>query len=145
MTALVSSPERVAEGSELGAHEVVHDLEQVHGRFSFVADGTGGRTLAAVTGLLEPGATVVTYGATGGRTELGLLDFSSAPNAELVWLFHHLPEEQKGADLAVLAGLVSTGAVTPRLGRVACWDRLPEVLRLLAAREIRGKAVCTLA
>ena len=142
VTAQVSEPDRAEEARAAGANAVTWDLESDElGPYALVADGIGGAVLAAAIGLLEPGGVAVTYGAAGGMAELGLPSFAAAPNARLVGLFHSVPEDEKGADLAILAGQVADGALVPRLGRVEDWTDTVEVLAALGERRIRGKAV----
>ena len=49
----------------------------------------------------------------------------------------------KGADLAILAGLIAEGRLVPRIDPVTDWHRTADALAALAKREIRGKAVLT--
>ncbi|MQA79891.1 MAG: zinc-binding dehydrogenase [Streptosporangiales bacterium] len=142
VTALVSGPHRRDEARTLGAHRVICDLDDDGLEpFAFVADGIGGDTLTAAIHHLEPGATAVTYGALGGPATIGLRDFATAPNARLMGLFHYVPEDQKGADLATLVTQIQNRTLDPRLGRVDDWTRTTDVLAALAHREIVGKAV----
>ena len=143
VTAQVSGPERAEEARAAGAHAVAWDLEADDlGPYALVADGIGGAVLAAAIGLLEPGGVAVTYGAAGGMAELGLPSFAGAPNARLVGLFHNVPEDEKGADLAILAGQVAarSARTAPRrrrgLDRHGGGARRPQ-----GSARIRGKAV----
>lgn len=144
VTALVSSMERAEVARGLGAGAVVDDLERDGlGPFALVLDGIGGRVLTQAVHLLAPGATAVTYGTLGGRAELGLSDFGGAPGARVQGHFFAAPEATRGADLAILAGLVADGRLRPLLGDVRDWERTPEVLAALRERRTRGKAVLT--
>jgi NADPH:quinone reductase-like Zn-dependent oxidoreductase len=86
----------------------------------------------------------VTYGSMAGPAELALADFRSAPLARVVGFFHHVPEDTKGEDLAILAGLVGGGRLRPQLGVTRDWAQTHEVLALLRDGDVRGKAVLTL-
>lgn len=143
VTAQVSGPEREQEARDLGAHTVVTDVAG-SGPFHLACDGIGGAVLTAIAGELEPGGTVVCYGASGGPAQLGLGDFGGAPNSTVMFLFHHIPEEEKGADIATLVALTARGAVRAPVGRTSDWSEAPASLAALADRQIRGKAVCTL-
>ena len=78
-----------------------------------------------------------------GPAELGMSDFSGAPLAKVMGFFHHIPEDERGADLATLAGFVADGSLDPLLGVVRDWRETREVLDDLRERRIRGKAVLT--
>lgn len=143
VTAHVSGPAREDEARGSGPDAVVWQLDDSDDRFHLVLDGVGGEVLTAAVGRAVPGGTVVAYGGVAGPAELGLAAFRPAPLARVVGFFHHVPEEEKGADLATLAGLVADGRLRPRLGDERGWAELRDVLDLLADRQIRGKAVLT--
>lgn len=142
VTALVRSPEREQEALALGAAEVVTALGDGDGPFSLALDGVGGPGLAEVVARLAPEGTAVLYGAAGGPSELGLGDFlPGAANARVLGLSHARPEETKGEDLAILAGLVGDGRLQPALGYEGGWEDTAAAFEALAARAVRGKAV----
>jgi NADPH:quinone reductase len=146
VTALVTGPGRVADVRALGAHRVATSLDQGGlGPFHLVLDGVGGPGLRQVAGLLAPEATIALYGGRGGPSELSLSDFyrAGAFNAKLVAFISVPSGEGKGADLAILAGLIAEGRLVPRIDLVAGWHRTADALAALAKREIRGKAVLT--
>ncbi len=144
VTAQVSRPEREGEARELGAHAVVVALDDDGlGPFHLVLDGVGGPLLAAAVNRMAPGATTVTYGATGGRAELGLFDFAQAANGKVMGLFGAIPEETTGEDLGILVGLIADGRLKPHIGSSAGWERANDALDALRNRELRGKAVLT--
>lgn len=143
VTALVSGAQRVEEARRLGEDvRVLDSLDGVETRFPIVLDGVGGATLKAVTTVLAPDAQVIVYGGVGGPAELGLPDFGAAPGASLTWMFHYLPEETKGADLAILADETAAGRLAVWIGLIEPWTELPAALTALADREVRGKLVC---
>lgn len=142
VTALVRSPEREAEALALGAAEAITTLGDGDGPFGLALDGVGGPGLAEVVARLVPEGTAVLYGAAGGPSELGLGDFlPGAANARVLGLSHARPEEAKGEDLAILAGLVGDGRLRPTLGYEGAWEDTAAAFEALAAREVRGKAV----
>jgi NADPH2:quinone reductase len=145
VTAQVSRSEREAEARELGAHRVVTSLDDATGPFHLVLDGVGGPALRQAIGLLAPGATAAVYSSVAGATELTLSDFyrSGAYNAKVVGFVSTVPEETKGEDLAILAGLVADGRLRPGIGWVGEWTRTADAFTAMARREIRGKAVLT--
>ncbi len=142
VTAHVSGPERENEARSLGAHEVVWSLEDDSlGRFNLVADGVCGSVLKAAVHRLVPGGTAVTYGVLDGPAELSLMDFVGASHAKVMGLFHNVPEHEKGADLAIMAGLIADGRLVPRISLVRDWSETLAALDALRNREVRGKAV----
>lgn len=114
-------------------------------------DGTGPVAGTRVVGVADGGAwshmaaggVAVTYGTMAGPAELGLGDFRPAPLARVVGFFHHVPDETKGEDLAILAALVADGRLRPQLGLTRDWEHTREALDLLRDRQVRGKAVLT--
>lgn len=145
VTALVSRPERVAEVRALGARQVLTSLDAATGPFHLVLDGVGGPALRQAIGLLAPGATAAVYSSVGGATELSLSDFyrAGAYNAKVVGFVSTVPEETKGEDLSILAGLVADGRLRPGIGWTGDWTRTADAFTAMTRREIRGKAVLT--
>lgn len=144
VTAQVSGPEREDEAIDLGAHDVVWDLEQRDlDPFHVVIDGVGGPVLVAALHRMRPAATAVTYGTVGGKAELNYPDWAEAPQSRIIGLSHAIPQAEKGADLATLAGFVADGQLQPRLGLTAGWEELRRVLDALRDRDVRGKAMLT--
>ncbi|MFP5070994.1 zinc-binding dehydrogenase [Pseudonocardia nantongensis] len=139
--ALVSRPESALEARDAGAHDAVTSLDGAS-RFHLVLDGAGGPVLKAALAHLAPTGLAVTYGGMAGAADFGLGNFLGHT---LVGLVHSDPENERGADLAVLAGLVADGRLRPRIGRTENWEKLREVLDDLAGGRFRGKAVLTLA
>lgn len=143
VTAHVSGSHREAQAAALGPDRVVWELDDTVGPFHVVLDGVGGPVLQAAVHHLTPGGVAVTYGTVAGAAELGLGDFRPAPLARVVGFFHNVPEETKGEDLAILAGLVAEGRLQPQLGANRDWAETREVLDLLRDGEVQGKAVLT--
>jgi NADPH:quinone reductase-like Zn-dependent oxidoreductase len=143
VTAQVSDPVRTELALSLGAHHVVTSLDEVTTRFSLLLDGVAGPQLSKAVRLLESGGCAVVYGG-GAESGLQQADFygSGVANARLVMGFLSvLPAETKGADLGIVAGLVTQGRLTPAIGWSSDWTETPAALQALARREIRGRAV----
>jgi NADPH:quinone reductase-like Zn-dependent oxidoreductase len=145
VTALVSGPEREADARELGAQVVTSSLERAGlGPFHLVLDAVGGDVLMQAVRLAAPGAEIVLYGNRGGKAaEFALRNFYQvgAFNARVTAFISTIPEETKGDDLAILAGLVADGRLRPRIGWTADWGRTADAFAAMARREFRGKAV----
>jgi len=147
VTALVTSTGREAEARELGASHVVTTLgDPGLGPFQLVLDGVGGPLLAQAVHHMAPGATLVAYGRVGNpASEISIGDFyRQAWNARIIGFISPVPEETKGEDLAILAGLVADGRLRPRIGLTLGWERTAEAFGALSRREVRGKAVLTI-
>lgn len=144
VTGHVSGPDRERTAADLGATRVIWAFDDSTGPYDVVLDGVGGPVLQEAVHHMAPGGVAVTYGTMAGPAELGLSDFRPAPLARVVGFFHHLPEETKGADLAILAALVADGRLRPQLGVTRDWEHTLEVLGLLRDGQVRGKAVLTL-
>jgi NADPH:quinone reductase len=147
VTALVTSPAREAEARELGARHVVTTLSDPDlGPFHLVLDGVGGPLLAQAVHHMAPGAALVAYGRVGNpASEISIGDFyRQAWNARIVGFISPVPEETKGDDLAILAGLVADGRLRPRIGLTLGWEKTAEAFAALSRREVRGKAVLTI-
>lgn len=148
VTAQVSAAERVDGAFALGAHRVVTSLED--GDFSpfhLVLDGVGGPQLKQIARRVAPGATIALYGNKGGGIDLTIADFyySGGHNTKLVAFVSTVPDETKGEDLAILAGLVADGRLVPQIGRLGDWTQTADAFDAMARRQFRGKAVLTLA
>jgi len=117
------------------------------GPFHLVLDGIGGALLTAAVHRMAHGGTLAMYGRAGGGgpAEISISDFySQAWNARIVGFVSPVPEETKGEDLAILAGLVADGRLRPRIGLTLGWEKTAEALAALSRREVRGKAVLTI-
>jgi NADPH:quinone reductase len=147
VTALVTSSAREAEARELGARHVVTTLDDPGlGPFHLVLDGVGGPLLARAVHHMAPGAVLVAYGRAGGpASQISIGDFyRQAWNARIVGFISPVPEETKGEDLAILAGLTADGRLSPRIGLTLGWEKTAEAFAALSRREVRGKAVLTI-
>ena len=137
--AAVGSPERGKGLDALGAAEVVVGLHEITDAVFGALDNVGGRTLAEVYGLLEPGGCVQSVGMASG--EATTIDFEQARmrGGGRVEAFTVGPGF--GPDLGYLIGLVAAGRLDPQLGWRGPWDKVGDAAAALLGREVRGKAV----
>jgi NADPH2:quinone reductase len=142
VTAQVSGPDREAEAKGLGAHAVVVSPAD-GGPYHLVLEGVGGTVFTEAVRRMVPAGTTVLYGGPAGVSELRLRDFyaGGAHNARVIGFVSTVPEQTKGEDLAILAGLVADGRLTPRIGWTGDWSRTAEAFGALGRRDIRGKAI----
>ena len=111
---------------------------------------SGGRTLAEVYGLLEPGGCVQSVGMASGEADLDRLRAGAAcAAAAAIEAFTVGPGF--GPDLAYLIGLVAAGQLDPQIGWRGPWDKVGDAAAaLLGTRGARqggagGVDVSTLA
>jgi NADPH:quinone reductase-like Zn-dependent oxidoreductase len=143
VTAVVGNPERARVLDGLGAAEIVTAIEAAEGRFGLILEAAGGASLKAALERIEHRGTVVVFGNSSGEpTAVNFRDFAEHQNAR-IQAFHYFtsePEERFGPDLALLAGLIADGSLTPRIAEHG-WRDLARAGALLRERQIPGKAV----
>ncbi|HEY3502582.1 MAG TPA: zinc-binding dehydrogenase [Actinocatenispora sp.] len=138
--ALVGSAARGAGLAELGASEIVTDLDQVTGTLGGALDTIGGPVLARAFGLLAGGASVQSIGAASGEPTVFPAGATvGAPVGRRLESFQFGTDAAD--DLAYLAGLLAEGAIDPQVDWRGSWDRIGEAADALLARRVRGKAV----
>ncbi|MDQ6775017.1 MAG: zinc-binding dehydrogenase [Actinomycetota bacterium] len=145
----VTALARRTEGlSELGADEVIHELEPEGSSYEVIVDAVGGTTLGAAMGRIAAGGTVVSFANTTDepvsfptRTLFG-----RAPGARLygLYVFTELARRGTGtSDLRRLAELVVAGRLDPQIALVAPWTEAGTAIEALLDRRVNGKAVLT--
>jgi NADPH:quinone reductase len=144
VTAVIGSPERGSGLRELGACEVIQDMEKAEGRFALILESAGGASLATAIRLIEPKGTVVVFGNSSAEpTMLSFADFRGAPNARMQSFSYYTsePEGRFAEDLDLLVALVADGSLRPHIGAERPWREITAVAENLRERRIRGKAV----
>lgn len=140
VVASVGSPERGEGLSALGAAEVVVGLDRIAEPVYGALDNVGGRTLADVYALLEPGGSVQSVGMA--SLEPTTIDFEQArlrgggTRIEAFAIGPHF-----GPDLAFLLGLVDAGQLDAQIGWRGPWEKAADAAAALLGRQVRGKAV----
>lgn len=116
-----------------------------HGPYWLILDSVGGSALSAALGMLSPNGVCVTLGVSEGPTvTFESRDFFSTGGVRLygLTLFHELMSvERAGIGLALLAGLIAAGKLTPQIAVEAPWTEVGKIARRLIDREFAGKAV----
>lgn len=126
--------------ADLGAAEVVVGLDGVSEPVHGALDNVGGRTLADVFALLEPGGSVQSVGMA--SLEPTTIDFEQARlrgGDTRIEAFAVGPGF--GPDLAFLVGLVAAGELDPQVGWRGPWEKAADAAAALLGRQVRGKAV----
>jgi NADPH2:quinone reductase len=137
---------RTAGLHELGADEVLSELEPEGPTFDVILDAIGGPVLGTALRRVAPRGTVINFGATVPEPvsyptrEL----FSRAPGARLygLFIFSELEHTRSAsADLTRLAQLVANGALDPQIDLVSSWTEAGQAIEALLDRRVGGKAV----
>jgi NADPH:quinone reductase-like Zn-dependent oxidoreductase len=145
----VTAAARRTEGlGELGADQVLSELEPGGPEFDVILDAVGGPVLGVALQRVAALGTVVSFAATVPEPvsyptrEL----FSRAPGARLygLYIFSELQHSRSGtADLRRLAELVAAGRLDPQIDLVAPWTEAGAAIDALFDRRVAGKAVLT--
>ena len=144
VTAVVGRAERAAGMRELGAREVIEDIEKAQGRYGLILESAGGASLAHAVKLVEARGIVVVYGNSSGEpTTIAFADFRGAPNSRVQSFsyFYSEAEDRFAPDLALLVSLIADGSLTPRIGAERSWRDFAGVAEQLRERRVSGKAV----
>ncbi|HWC85412.1 MAG TPA: zinc-binding dehydrogenase [Solirubrobacteraceae bacterium] len=147
VTALARRTEGLA---ELGADEVISELEPEGPTFEVIVDAVGGSILGAAIGRIVPGGTIVNFASTTDEpvSYPTAALFRRAPGARLYGLYVFTEVARRGtgsSDLRRLAELVAAGRLDPLIDIVAPWTEVGSVIEALLDRRVRGKAVLTVA
>lgn len=146
VTGVAASAQRAEGLAELGAAEVVQDLEPDGDTFDLILESVGGASLAAALARVAPFGAVVSFGSSSG--EPATFDpsafYGRAAGARLYafLVFTELEREPTAArDLGTLAELVAGGSLDPQVSMEASWREPDDALEALLDRRVAGKAV----
>jgi NADPH2:quinone reductase len=146
VTAVVSTPERGARLSALGAEAVVTSVGDAVGPFDLAMESVGGEVFARTLLKLGRGGSLLWFGQA--SLEPGRADFfavQQGPRDVTIRTFNYWLEADGDAeDLTTLVKLVAEGRLHPEIGELADWTQTPRVLAALRDRRVRGNAVLTL-
>ncbi len=144
ITAIAGSSERGQGLRELGATEIVTKIEDAQGLFELILESVGGSSLETAIRLIAPEGTVVVYGNSSGQdAKVNLYSFFGHEGSRLqsFFSFSSGTPESFGQDLGLLASLVSTKELTPKIGAQESWKNLKQVATALRDRRVTGKAI----
>ncbi len=146
VTAVSASAERARGLIELGADEVIDELDVSGPEFDGIVEGVGGASLGAALQRVAPFGTIVSFASSDhAPVEFPARAlFGRAPGASLhgLFLFGQLMRERTGpADLARLAALVADGRLDCSIDHIGSWRQAPAAIAALIDRRIAGKAV----
>lgn len=145
VTAVSRNAERARGLRELGAAQVVHDLEGDE-TYDAVVEGVGGATLGAALQRVAGRGVVVSFAASDADPVSfpARALFGRAPGARLHGLFVFEEIERSGSggrDLARLAALVAAGRLDGQIDLEASWRDPGPAIQALLERRVAGKAV----
>jgi NADPH:quinone reductase-like Zn-dependent oxidoreductase len=145
VTALARRTEGLA---ELGADEVITELDPEGATFEVIVDAVGGSTLGAALQRVAPAGTVISFASTTAEpvSYPTRALFARAPGAQLYGLYVFTEVARRGSgssDLRRLAELVAAGKLDPLIHFVVAWTEAGTAIEALLDRRVRGKAVLT--
>jgi uncharacterized protein (TIGR02246 family) len=145
LTAVSASAERGARLRELGAADVVADVEHAAGPFEVAIESVGGLVTTAAWHSLEPHGLLIWLGqASGAPPRLDYFDWGGAMSVTIRKFDYLDSTHTEAADLATLVRLVAGGRLHPEIGLLDDWSRAGESIDALLARTVRGNAVLTI-
>jgi NADPH:quinone reductase len=131
---------------ELGADEVLEELDAEGPAFDLILDAIGGPVLGTAIGRVAPRGTVVSFAST--VTEPVTYPtrelFGRAPGAQVygLYVFAELEHTRSGStDLRRLADLIAEGRLDPQIALQASWREAGDAVEALLDRRVDGKAV----
>jgi NADPH:quinone reductase len=147
--ARVTALARRTEGlRELGADEVITEIDLEGPTYDVIIDAVGADVLGAAIQRVAPGGTVVSFASTIPEPvcyparEL----FARAPRAKVygLYLFAELAHTRSGSsDLRRLAELIAAGKLDPQIDVTLSWNDAGQAIEALLDRRVNGKAVLT--
>jgi NADPH:quinone reductase-like Zn-dependent oxidoreductase len=146
VTGVSASPERARGLTDLGADEVIHELDAEGPPFDVVVEGVGGASLGAALQRVAQDGTVASF-ASSDQTPVQFparAFFVGASGARLygLYVFHELEKHGGASDpLSRLAALMAVGALYPQIDLEVSWRDAAQAIAALNDRRIAGKAV----
>jgi NADPH:quinone reductase len=146
VTGVSASPERARGLAQLGADEVISELEPSGGEFHGIVEAVGGATLGAAMQRVASRGTIVSFASsdTAPAQFPTRAFFARASGARLYGflLFSELAFERSGSgDLGRLARLVEQRRLDCSIDRECSWREAGAAIEALLERRIAGKAV----
>ena len=146
VTALISSRSARAEGlRQLGADEVVADIDELRGRFDLILESVGGPTLGRLVTRVDPQGTLVMFGNSSDEpTTFNVRDVYNDALVRLQGFELFFGGDPFARDLGYLTSLVADRKLDPQLGGTLPWEEITEAMDRLRSRDVAGKIALTL-
>jgi NADPH:quinone reductase-like Zn-dependent oxidoreductase len=137
---------RTAGLRELGADELIEEIDLDGPTYELIVDAIGGGVLGAAIRRVAPGGTVVSFASTVPEpVSYPARDlFARAPRAKLygLYIFDELQHTRTGSsDLRRLADLIAAGKLDPQIDLTLSWAEAGRAIEALLERRVNGKAV----
>jgi NADPH:quinone reductase-like Zn-dependent oxidoreductase len=145
VTGVARDRERAAGLEELGADDIIFELEPEGEPFDVILESAGGASLAAALQRIRAEGTVVSFGDSSREpVTFPASAFYSRPGARLVGFFIFSDVERSGSagrNLEFLAKLMANGELDPQISLEGSWSDPDPAIEALLDRQVRGKAV----
>jgi NADPH:quinone reductase len=146
VTGVSASPERARGLTDLGADDVIHELDPEGTMFDVIGEGVGGATLGAALQRVASDGAVVSFASSDQRpVEFpARAFFVGASGARLygLYVFHELGKRGGASGLLTrLVGLIAADKLDPQVDFERSWREAAEAIQALVDRRIAGKAV----
>lgn len=145
VTAVVGRPERGEGLRELGADEIVTEVDRDGLPFDHILESVGGPSLETSVAVVAPGGMIVVYGNSSGQpAALDARVFFNKVRASIraLMVFDEIEHDAFGSrGLGLLASLVASGHLRTEVTSVRGWRETAAALADLDARRVAGKAV----
>ncbi len=134
--------------AEIGADELITELEPEGERFDVIIDAVGGPVLGAALARVAASGIVVNFASTVPEpVSFQTRDFFSGASGATLYgllIFPELQHTRTGSsDLRRLADLVAAGRLDPQIAMTVPWTQAREAIDALLDRQVDGKAVLT--
>ncbi len=146
VTAMVSSRSSRAGGlRQLGADDVVSDVDELRGRFDLILESVGGETLGRLVTKVDSQGTLIMFGNSSDEpTTFNVRDVYNDALVRLLGFELFFGGDPFGRDLGYLASLVADGKLDPQVGAELPWEGITEAIDRLQDRDVAGKVALTL-
>jgi NADPH:quinone reductase-like Zn-dependent oxidoreductase len=145
VTGVARDPERAAGLDELGADQIISELEPEGEAFDVILESAGGPSLAAAMQRIRAEGTIVSFGDSSREpVTFSASAFYRRPAARLYGFFIFSEVERSGSaarELEFLAELVARGELDPQVSLETSWRDPTPAIEALLGRRVRGKAV----
>ncbi len=148
VTGVVRNAERGEGLRELGADELITELEPEGENFDLLLESVGGASLAAALTRVGPYGTVVAFGASSSEPttfDVSRFYYRGAPRLYGLRVWDELARTHSGVrDLELLLGELAAGRLDPQIDLTVSWQEAGTALDALLNRRVAGKAVLTI-
>jgi NADPH:quinone reductase-like Zn-dependent oxidoreductase len=143
VTAVVGSPDRAQGITELGASKTVFEAADAESPFRLILESVGGASFESALEKVAAHGLIVSYGNssdTPARYQFETMYHANGAKVEFFFNYQ-TTDENLAETLRRLVNLVARLQLKPAIGFSEEWDRTPDALARLRARQIFGKAV----